>query len=168
MHIELGAQHFDAREQLREVVGFRPGERLADDRVVAQRFRSALEGFVERLRGVQAANFGRLFGILFRSRLGGERGAVFGQEGLQVGARVGVERIEHLVELDGVGGLRDRDRGARGERPRGGAAGLQFDEELPSRKIRGRILSVASSWIGRPLPSISMLTSAACPHAGWR
>jgi hypothetical protein len=34
-------------------------------------------------------------------------------------------------------------------------------KKLPSRKMRGRILKVASRWIGRPFLSIRMVTSAA-------
>ena len=41
-----------------------------------------------------------------------------------------------------------------------GVPGCSSTNQLPSRKIFGRILSVASEWIGSPLPSISMVTSA--------
>src|SRR5439155_18477063 len=59
-----------------------------------------------------------------------ERVPIFNQEGLQVRARVAVQSVEHLVELHRIRGLRDRDRVARGHRPGGRAAGLQFDEPV--------------------------------------
>ena len=42
-----------------------------------------------------------------------------------------------------------------------GEPGSRSTKKLPSRKIRGRIFSSASSWIGRPRSSISMVTRAA-------
>ena len=41
-----------------------------------------------------------------------------------------------------------------------GVPGLRSTKKLPSRKMRGRILAVASSWIGSPLSLISIVTSA--------
>ena len=42
-----------------------------------------------------------------------------------------------------------------------GVPGCTSTKKLPSRKIRGRILSSASLWIGRPFLSISIVTRAA-------
>ena len=42
-----------------------------------------------------------------------------------------------------------------------GVPGLMSTKKLPSRKIRGRIAKVASSWIGRPWSWIVIVTSAA-------
>ena len=41
-----------------------------------------------------------------------------------------------------------------------GLPGCSSTNQLPSRKIRGRSFIVASEWIGRPLDSISIVTSA--------
>ena len=46
-----------------------------------------------------------------------------------------------------------------------GLPGCSSTNQLPSRKMRGRIFSVASEWIGRPRDSISIVTSPALP---WR
>ncbi len=67
-------------------------------------------GLVERLCGGVAVEFSFLFGVLGGCRLGGQRRAVFDQERLQVRARVGVQRVQDLVELYRVRGLRDGDR----------------------------------------------------------
>ena len=96
----------------------------------AQRRGPALVGQVERLRGVEAAHFRFLFGVFGGVGLRVSAVAVVDQEVLQVRARVGVQRVEHLVELHRVGGLGDRDRVARGDRLRRRAAGLQFDEPV--------------------------------------
>ena len=48
----------------------------------------------------------QLFGVFGGVRVLGQAFAVVDQELLQVRARVGVERVEHLVELHRVGGLR--------------------------------------------------------------
>ncbi len=40
-----------------------------------------------------------------------------------------------------------------------GEPGLRSTKKLPSRKMRGRILAVASSWIGSPASLTSMTTS---------
>src|SRR3954454_8998716 len=42
-----------------------------------------------------------------------------------------------------------------------GVPGEMSTKKLPSRKIRGRIFITASLWIGRPLPLISIVTTAA-------
>ncbi len=42
-----------------------------------------------------------------------------------------------------------------------GVPGLRSTKKLPSRKMRGRILAVASVWIGRPRLRISIFTTAA-------
>ena len=42
-----------------------------------------------------------------------------------------------------------------------GVPGLRSTKKLPSRKMRGRILAVASSWIGSPASSISIVSRAA-------
>ena len=61
--------------------------------------------------------------------------------------------------------------GTRSPSPRSGAdgePGLTSTKKLPSRKIRGRILNVASLWIGRPLPSMRIGTTAAArPPSTW-
>ena len=44
-----------------------------------------------------------------------------------------------------------------------GVPGERSTNSLPSRKMRGRIFSVASLWIGRPALSISIVTSAMLP-----
>ena len=44
-----------------------------------------------------------------------------------------------------------------------GEPGFRSTKKLPSRKMRGRILSVASRWIGRPSESIASLISAVLP-----
>ena len=44
-----------------------------------------------------------------------------------------------------------------------GLPGCSSTNQLPSRKIRGRIFMVASEWIGRPRFSISMLTRPVLP-----
>ena len=106
---------------------------------------------------------GSLFGVFGCGRLACQTIAVADQEVLQVGASVRVQGIEHLVELDGIGGLRDRDRGARGERPGRRVPGWSSTNQLPSRKMRGRILSVASEWTGSALDSSSMLTKPTFP-----
>ena len=144
VHVQRRGHFADARDQLGEVVRFGAAERLVDDRAAAQRGRPALGGLVERLRRVQAAHVGVLFGVFGGVRLARQPVAVADQEVLQVGARVGVQRVQHLVELDRVGGLRDRQRGAGGERLRRRAAGLQFDEpvafqEDPRADLRGRV-----------------------------
>ena len=41
-----------------------------------------------------------------------------------------------------------------------GVPGETSTKKLPSRKMRGRIANVASRWIGSPLSSISIVTSA--------
>ena len=41
-----------------------------------------------------------------------------------------------------------------------GVPGLRSMKKLPSRKMRGRIFAVASSWIGSPASLISIVTSA--------
>ncbi len=48
-----------------------------------------------------------------------------------------------------------------------GVPGCTSTKKLPSRKIRGRIFSVASLWSGRPLSWISIVTIAAVVP-GWR
>ena len=48
-----------------------------------------------------------------------------------------------------------------------GVPGRRSTKKLPSRKIRGRIFSVASLWIGRPSGSIAIVTTAASVP-GWR
>ena len=53
----------------------------------------------------------------------------------------------------------DSSSGADGE------PGWRSTKKLPSRKMRGRIFSSASSWIGRPLSSISIVTLAASSPA---
>jgi hypothetical protein len=45
--------------------------------------------------------------------------------------------------------------------PACGVPGWMSTKKLPSRKMRGRILSCASLWIGRPVFSISIVTFAA-------
>ncbi len=62
--VQRGGDLADARHQLGEVVRFGAAERLVDDRAAAQRRGPALVGLVERLRGVQPAHFGVLFGVL--------------------------------------------------------------------------------------------------------
>ena len=42
-----------------------------------------------------------------------------------------------------------------------GDPGSRSTKKLPSRKIRGRIFMVASSWMGRPVSLISIFTTAA-------
>ena len=44
-----------------------------------------------------------------------------------------------------------------------GLPGCSSTNQLPSRKIRGRIFSVASEWIGRPCDSISIVTRPVLP-----
>ena len=44
-----------------------------------------------------------------------------------------------------------------------GEPAVRSTKKLPSRKIRGRILAVASAWIGRPLSSIRIVTIAPVP-----
>ena len=105
----------DGGDQLGEVVRFGARDRLGVDRAAAQRRGAAGVDVVERLRGVQPAHFRFLFGVLGVFGLARQRFAVVDQEALQVGARVGVESVEHLVELDRIGGLGDRDRVAGGE-----------------------------------------------------
>ena len=67
---------------------------------------------------------------------------------------------QHLVELHRRGGLGDRDRVAVVELGRAGVPGLRSTKKLPSRKMRGRIFSVASAWIGRPSSLIAIVTTA--------
>jgi hypothetical protein len=55
--------------------------------------------------------------------------------------------------------------GRRSPSPRTGAdgePGLTSTKKLPSRKMRGRIFTCASLWIGRPLLSMRIFTTAAC------
>ena len=125
-------RHFaDALHQFREVVGLGSGGRLEDYGVAAQRLFAAPVGLVQGLRGVDAADFGVLFCVFGRVRLARQPVAPADEEVLQVGARFGVQRIEHLVDLHRVGRLRDRQRRPRGELGRRGAARLQFDEPVP-------------------------------------
>ncbi len=71
------------------------------------------------------------------------------QELLEVLASVGLQRPEHLVELDRRAGLGRRDRLVRARTsPASGVPGLRSTKKLPSRKIRGRIFSSALRWIG--------------------
>ena len=49
-----------------------------------------------------------------------------------------------------------------------GEPGSMSTKKLPSRKIRGRIFIVASSWMGRPFSSISIVTTARPAVAGDR
>jgi hypothetical protein len=44
-----------------------------------------------------------------------------------------------------------------------GEPAVRSTKKLPSRKMRGRILAVASAWIGRPLSSIRIVTIAPSP-----
>jgi len=44
-----------------------------------------------------------------------------------------------------------------------GLPGCSSANQLPSRKVRGRILTVASEWIGSPSEVISMLSTPALP-----
>ena len=91
-----------------------------------------------------------------------DRLAVLLQQRLQVLARVGLEAGQHLIELHRLDALLDRERvAARRDRGALGVPGLTSTKKLPSRKIRGRIANVASVWIGRPLLSIVIVTSAA-------
>ena len=46
-----------------------------------------------------------------------------------------------------------------------GLPGCSSTNQLPSKKMRGRIFIVASEWIGSPRELISMLTTAVLP---WR
>jgi hypothetical protein len=93
-------------------VWFGAGDRLVEHARRAQRGGPAVVGLVERLGGVDAPHLGFLFGVFGRVRLLRQRFPEFDQERLQVRARVRVERVEHLVELHRIGGLRDRDRRA--------------------------------------------------------
>ena len=82
------------------------------------------------------------------------------QEGLQVGcacragARSGGRRTAP-ARRSGRRGSRRRSSSS----PPDGEPGWRSTKKLPSRKMRGRIFSSASFWIGRPLSSISIVTS---------
>ena len=90
------------------------------------------------------------------------------EEALQVARVSAPAAVEDLVELDGRGGLVDRDRVAVVQPAPTASPGCTSTKKLPSRKMRGRIFSVASRWIGRPLRSIRIVTTAACaPSSAW-
>ena len=160
----------DARDQFREVVRFGAGDRLVDDRGAAQRRGPALVGLVERLRARSGrCTSGSCSAFSAASGLRVSAVAVADQEVLQVGARVGVQRVEHLVELDRIGGLRDRDRGARGDRLRRRAARLQFDEPVAfqedARADLQRRVGVDRQPVAVRFPSSP---GRCCPRAGSR
>ncbi len=143
--------------ELGEVVRFGARQRLVDDRPAAQRFGGAVVGLVERFGGVHAMHLGKLFGVFGGARLARQGFAVVDQEVLQVRPRVGVQRVQNLVELDRIGGLRDRDRRPGGERPGRRAARLQFDEPVAFEEDpRPDLQRWRREWIGRPRDSISM------------
>ncbi len=48
----------------------------------------------------------------------------------RLAARIGVQRVEDLIELNRIGGLGDRNRVARGDRRRRRRAGLQINEPV--------------------------------------
>jgi hypothetical protein len=118
VHVERGRDLADAGDQPGEILFLGPGEGLVDDGAAAQGAGGAQVGFVERLRSVHAAHFRFLFCVFGGVRLARDSGAVFDQELLQVGSGVGVERVEHLVELHRIGGLGYRDGVTGGDRRR--------------------------------------------------
>ena len=73
---------------------------------------------------------GILLGVLLRGRLLGERPAEDLEHLLKVRARVGLQRGEHLVQLDRGGGLADADRGAVVDGRTRRRSGTQVDEEV--------------------------------------
>ena len=131
MDVERRRHFADALDQLREVVGLGSRGRLEDHRVATQGLFAAPVGLVQGLGGVDAADFGVLFCVFGRVRLARQPIPPPDEEVLQVGARFGVQRVEHLVELHRVGRLRDRQRRPRRELRGRGAARLQFDEPVP-------------------------------------
>ena len=101
-------------------------------------------GLVQTLRAAEPVYVGVLFGIFFGVWLFRQAVAVADQEVLEVGARVGVERIQHLVQLHGIGSLRDRQRRSRGQSRGGRAARLQVHEPVAFQEdartdLRGRV-----------------------------
>ena len=109
---------------------FGPADRRVDHGAAAQRGGAARVGLVDRLRRVDSAHVGVLFEVFRRVWLAREPVAVADEEVLQVRARVGVERVQDLVELDRIGRLRDRQRRAGGQRRRRRAARLQVHEPV--------------------------------------
>jgi hypothetical protein len=114
----------------RQVV--RPGaeERAEDLGVLLQGPRAGLERLVERLAAAHAAHRRVLDGVLRRRRLGVERLAEALQRLLERRARVGLQRGQHLVELDRRRGLRHRDQPAVVELAGAGRARLEVDVEV--------------------------------------
>ena len=112
----------------------------ADDR------RVAVGGLPVRERAVEAARAGAL-----------ERRAVLAQQDLEVLARVGLQRGQHLVELHRRGGLLDRER-ARRRRARASTA------SRPSGRRRScpRGRSAAGSW-----PSRRCGPGGPCRRSAW-
>ena len=115
-----------------EVVGLDAERVVGDDRGVLVGGQPVLDGLVVR----RAAQLDRL--------------AVLLQQRLEVLAGVGLQPGEDLIELDGLDALLDREGVAVGATGASGVPGETSTKKLPSRKIRGRIAKVASSWIGRP------------------
>ena len=106
--------------------------------------------------------------VLGRRRLGGERHREPVEHVLEVLPRVGLQRGQHLVELHRRRRLGDLERAAVLEDSAPTASrDLRSTKKLPSRKIRGRILAVASACSGSPSSSIySTTTAASVPSSG--
>jgi len=75
-------------------------------------------------------------------------------------AGVGLQRGQDLVQLHRRAGVLDLDRVAVAELGRARRARVDVDEEVALEEDPGTDRRVASMWIGRPLSSISIETTA--------
>ena len=118
---ESVARPGETRDRLRQLVARRPGQRLRDDRRIAERRGARRQRLVQRLATGQLAHGGILGHGLGSGRRRVERGAEPLDCLLQPDSHVRRQRIEHLVDLDRIRRVRDRDRPAamQRRRPRG-------------------------------------------------
>ena len=120
----------ETRDRLRQFVSRRPGQRLGDDRRVAECRWARRQGLVERLAAGQIANGWVLGGGFGRGRRRVERRAEALDCLLEPDSHVRRQRIEHLIDLDRVRGVGDRDRAAALKRRRARGAGREVDVEV--------------------------------------
>jgi hypothetical protein len=105
-------------------------QRLVHQGRAAERLGAVARGVVQRLGGGLPPHVRVLVEVLGRARLVAQGAAELADHRLEVGARVGLERGEHLVDLHRARGLRQRQGVARLELGCARAPRLELHEEV--------------------------------------